>query len=329
VLAAVLLVPDTPLIQSIAPIATTGLLVVPALAVCAIIAWTMGGRGWLAAVWTALAVVVLIWSRPAGGTYAVLERGWVLALVAFFGLVCLASTPTTRFFARALTALAATALLAGLLLAGTKGAAQALTKAGRQELAGRANAALEWVRGMSTESPKQSAPPPAAASPDSFERTLEDMLATLPQDSLPLFPAFLGLESLATLALAWELFCYISRTRIGEPLRPLREFRFSDQLVWGLIVGVTLIVGPTPEPWRLIGFNVALFFSALYAVRGLGVLVWFLKTRRASAPTVVALAVTASLLSAPAAVGLGLLGLGDSWLDWRGVEPSPSTHPVR
>jgi hypothetical protein len=31
----------------------------------------------------------------------------------------------------------------------------------------------------------------------------------------------------------------------------------------------------------------------------------------------VALAIVASLLSAPVAVALGLLGLGDSWLDWR------------
>jgi uncharacterized protein YybS (DUF2232 family) len=71
-----------------------------------------------------------------------------------------------------------------------------------------------------------------------------------------------------------------------------------------------------------------LFFGALYAVRGLGVLVWFLQTRRVSAPAVVALAVTASVLSAPAAVGLGLLGLGDSWMDWRRMQPSPSS-PAR
>ena len=30
-----------------------------------------------------------------------------------------------------------------------------------------------------------------------------------------------------------------SRARIGPPLAPLKEFRFNDQLVWGLIAGVT------------------------------------------------------------------------------------------
>jgi hypothetical protein len=332
VLAAALLVPGTPLVQSLAPIDATGLLIVPALAICAVVAWALGGRGWLAAVWVTLAVVVLIWTNPTGGSYAALERGWVLALVAFFGLVCVASAAATRFFTRAMTALAATTTLAVLLLAGTPGATRAVTKALSAEMAGRRNAALEWVRGMTATSPDRLVRPtplPATGSAESMERTLEDVLASLPQDSLPLAPALLALESLAALALAWELFHYISRTRIGEPLRPVRDFRFSDQLVWGLIVGVTLIVAPTPDPWRMIGLNLALFFGALYAVRGLGVLVWFLETRRASASAVVALAVTASLLSAPAAVGLGLLGLGDSWLDWRGTEPTPTTHPVR
>ena len=41
-----------------------------------------------------------------------------------------------------------------------------------------------------------------------------------------------------------------SRTRIGAPLRPLSEFRFSDQLVWGVVVGVTILVLPTLQDVR-------------------------------------------------------------------------------
>ena len=37
------------------------------------------------------------------------------------------------------------------------------------------------------------------------------------------------------------------RARLGAPLRPLREFRFNDQLVWGLIVGLTIMLLPTLE----------------------------------------------------------------------------------
>src|SRR3712207_8406043 len=33
----------------------------------------------------------------------------------------------------------------------------------------------------------------------------------------------------------------VSRARIGPPLAPLREFRFNDQLVWGLVAGITAV----------------------------------------------------------------------------------------
>jgi hypothetical protein len=330
ILAAALLVPGTPLIQSLAPIASMGLIVVPALACCAVVAWSLGGKAWLPVVW--LALVMVVWLQPAGNRYAVIERGWVLVLVSFFGLISLAGPPSTRFFPRALTAVAGTASLAALLLIGTAGAAQLVSRVTRVELARRPNAALEWVRGITEPTAKgRTAPvrPAATGSVETLGRTLEEVLRTLPEDAMPIYPALLGLESLAALALAWELFHYMSRTRLGEPLRPIREFRFSDRLAWGFIVGATLVVLPTGEPWRTVGLNFVLFFGALYAVRGLGVLVWFLETRRASPSAVVALAVAASLLSAPAAIGLGLLGLGDSWLDWRRTGTAPTSHPAR
>ncbi len=332
ILAAALLVPGTPLIQSLAPIASMGLIVVPALACCAVVAWTLGGKAWLAVVWLALALVMIVWLQPAGNRYSVIERGWVLVLVSLFGLISLAGPSSTRFFPRALTAVAGTASLAALLLVGTAGATQLVSRVTRVELARRPNAALEWVRGITEPTAKGrtvSTPPAATGSVETLGRTLEEVLRTLPEDAVPIYPALLGLESLAALALAWELFHYMSRTRLGEPLRPIREFRFSDRLAWGFIVGATLVVLPTGEPWRTVGLNFVLFFGAVYAVRGLGVLVWFLETRRASASAVVALAVTASLLSAPAAIGLGLLGLGDSWVDWRRTGAAPTSHPAR
>jgi len=332
VLAAALLVPGTPLIQSLAPIASMGLIVVPALACCAVVAWTLGGKAWLAAVWLALALVMVVWMQPAGNSYAVIERGWVLVLVSIFGLISLMGPGSARFFPRALTAVAGTAALAALLLVGTAGATRVVARVTRVELARRPNAALDWVHGImepTANGRTASAPPVAVGSVETLGQTLEEVLRALPEDAMPIYPALLGLESLAALALAWELFHYMSRTRLGEPLRPIREFRFSDRLAWGFIVGATLVVLPTGEPWRTVGLNFVLFFGALYAVRGLGVLVWFLETRRASAPAVVALAVTASLLSAPAAIGLGLLGLGDSWLDWRRTGAAPTSHPAR
>ena len=60
---------------------------------------------------------------------------------------------------------------------------------------------------------------------------------------------------------------------------PLTEFRFNDQLIWALAVGLTLSLLPAFSDGRNAGFNLLLFFGALYAVRGLGVLAWISKGR--------------------------------------------------
>src|SRR6185503_17639405 len=86
----------------------------------------------------------------------------------------------------------------------------------------------------------------------------------------------LALESILALAIAWSMYHRLSRARLGPPLGPLRDFRFNDQLVWGLIVGLTIVFLPTLTSVRAVGNNLLVFFGALYAVRGLGVLSWFM-----------------------------------------------------
>jgi hypothetical protein len=318
-LVAFLLVPGTPLVQSVAPVADTAVLFLPALAVCTILGWGAGGPMWLALVWSALAlgtVLLLPGRQPA---FSALERGWSLILAGGFGVICAASTTAIRFFPRALAGLAMSVALTGALAVATPGAPRLLERAARAEVRSRPNAALAWVRGTSR-SPDWQALKSYAGGGTSMEtaaQTADAVLASVPEDAVPVFPALLGLESLAALAIAWSLYHRISRARIGEPLGRLHDFRFNDQLVWGLIVGVVLVMMPTFVPWRGVGINLLVFFGALYAVRGLGVLVWFLERKHASAPAVLALAVAASVLSAPAALGLALLGLADTWLDWR------------
>ncbi len=143
------------------------------------------------------------------------------------------------------------------------------------------------------------------------------MLSSLPEDAVAFYPALLGLESLAALALAWAVYHRISRARIGEPLNRLTDFRFSDQLAWGLIAGALLVLLRPTGDWAALGLNLLLFFGALYALRGLAVVAWFVRTLRVSAPAVTALALVAALLSAPASLALALIGLTDSWVDWR------------
>lgn len=318
-LAAFLLVPSTPMLQSIAPIADTALLLLPTLAACTILGWQAGGRGWLAAVWGGAAVVCLLVLPPPHGTFGALERGWSILAGAVFGLVCAVSGPGTRFFPRALTAVVATVALAGSLAALTRGALPTVGRAVRDDVRSRPNSALVWFQEMEQSPDWRGWTTLAGNGPvmDEAAAATEGVLAAIPSQAVRFFPALLALESLAAYALAWAVYHRISRARLGEPLGWLRDFRFNDQLVWGVIAGAVLLLLPPDSGWRGLGVNLLTFFGTLYAVRGLGVLAWLLNATRTSAPVVVALAIAASLLSAPVAVALALVGLADSWLDWR------------
>jgi Predicted membrane protein (DUF2232) len=330
-LAAFLLVPATPVVQSIAPVRDAPWLLVTALAVCTVVGWGAGGRGWLAVMWVALAIGVLVVSPVVRPTYLGLERGWAVLLAAAFGLVCETSPLTVRFFPRALTALALTVSIAGLIAAATPGAIGSTIDAVRSDVAARPNAALAWMR-ATEQSPKwqQWRSSAIGTSLDEGVQTVDGVLGSLPDDAIPFFPALLALESLGALTLAWGLYHRISRARLGDPLGALRDFRFNDQLAWGLIAGLVLFLLPTGGAWHGTGMNLMLFFGALYTVRGLGVLVWFLDATHTAVPARVLLAIVASLLSAPAVVGLGLLGLGDTWMDWRNrARGGASSRPTR
>jgi hypothetical protein len=325
-LAGFLLVPSTPLLQCLAPLNDTALLLIPAMGVCAVLGWALGGRAWIVVVWVGLAVVMLTWGGQPQSVYGALQSGWALVLVTAFGLVSAASPPATRFLPRALTALAASVSLVGLLALGTRDATGAVRRVVMADAATRPNAALAWVERTagSPEWREWTQRSPQGSSLAAAEVALDNVLSTLPRDAVAFYPALLALESLAALALAWGLFHRVSRTRIGEPLGRLVDFRFSDQLVWGVIAGAVLVLMPASGEWRALGLNLLLFFGTLYAVRGLAVLLWYLAAAHASAAAVVALLMLAALLSAPSAIGLTLVGLSDSWGDWR-ARPGPAS----
>ena len=309
-LVALTLLPITPL-RVVTPIEQSIILLIPALAACALVAWWNGGRPGLAVVWVLLAGWTL--SRPATGAtpqFDALARGWSLIVAASFGLVCCLAG-ARAFFTRALAAVAI-ALAIGLLVV----------------VVGRGDGVRDTVLGeLTTRATQTTASFEAAmnASPRWKEVTTRDSSAALMTLSTikvihagavaatGVFPALLGLESLLVLALAWALFHRLSRVRIGVPLAPLREFRFNDQLVWGVLLGATALVLPTLDMFRAVGWNLLLFFGGLYAVRGLGVLAWFLSPGRLLVTVLVLLLFMFPLLGA---LAFGL-GLGDTWLDWR------------
>jgi hypothetical protein len=118
------------------------------------------------------------------------------------------------------------------------------------------------------------------------------------------------------MALAWALFHRFSRTRLGEPLGRLREFRFNDHWIWSVIVGLVVALLPALESLRPLGVNLLVFFGTLYALRGAGVLAFFLRPGRSLLGLLVGVALLL-LLRDGAAIALGLVGLGDTWADWR------------
>jgi hypothetical protein len=326
-LAAFLLVPALPQFKAILPVEHTMILLVPALAACCLVGWWAGGRLFLAVIWVGLAVLVAVQTPAAPSVYYNLARGWSLLLAGAFGLVCLFGA-RRPFFPRALTALTVALGLAFAMTAFGPVSGAQVREAVSAEFSRRNAETMAMIRQVLSvySGPWQevvSRVPRAAEAPQDTERQLRILSAA----GTKVFPALLALESLAALALAWATYHRLGRTRLGARLAALRDFRFNDQLVWGLIVGLTIVFLPTLSAFRAVGSNLLVFFGALYALRGLGVLTWFLAPGALLGGLVVGLAMLLPIwpiFNAVAVLGFMLLliaalglGLGDTWADWR------------
>jgi len=333
-LAAFLLVPAIPVAGALFPVAQGWVLLLPALAACMLLGWWAGGRASLAIFWIVIAAfTVFAGPRSAWGAYGTLLRAWAVILAGAFGVLALVDT-RRPLFSRALSAVAMTLVAALGITTALRAPASVVSQVVVEQLDRRNAAAVAQLRTLASEQPEAwsrfVANYPAGRAP--FDDVAE-MLATMTKAGAAAFPALLALQSLAALALAWALYHRLSRTRIGPPVAPLREFRFNDQLVWGLIVGLTVLLLPTVAPSRAAGFgmlrsfgvNLVVFFLSLYALRGLGVISWVLSQRTvwilvglavvlAQIPMMQTIA-TSGLLSLVTAAGL--LGLADTWFDWR------------
>jgi hypothetical protein len=321
-LALLLLLPAMPPFSVALPVAETSLLLVPALAACSLAGWKAGGRLFLALLWVAFAAWVVA-SGPSGNQYALLARGWGVLVAVAFGAGALL-WPERSFLPRALGAVAVALVVGGLLSMVVPGGPTGVRQVIGRETMRRADAfeadwrarlaSKDWAELRKTN----------AESAEWFEQTLTDqrtMVRSTAERSPALFPALLALETLAALGLAWALYHRVGRARIGAPLASLRLFRFSDQFIWGLVVGLVLLVVPGLGPVRGLGANLLLFFGVLYGLRGAGVALFFLAPGRFM--TVVMVSVAVLFAGAAGVIFVGL-GLGDTWLDWRRRE-RPST----
>ncbi len=243
----------------------------------------------------ALLAITFAYAPP--GNFWYIERGWTLVLAAWFVLWG-AARPNADFFPRALGSVFAAALTTAAVFAirgGWRGLDAAVATVYR-EPAERWAAAFQQVQQGS----------PAAGAESAGAR----LVTAVAESQAVVYPAFVALGSIAALAVAW----WGARRLIHrepQPLRPLREFRFRDELVWGLIVGAVLWLAPLGAAPQRVGSNMLTFMAALYALRGAAVLLSLLGS---IGPVTAALTLAALMLFYPVAV---ILGLTDTWLDFR------------
>jgi hypothetical protein len=236
---------------------------------------------------------------PIGGPVWYFERGWALLLGAWFVLM-VALRPTWRFLPRALAALGGTALTATAVILASRGGFAELDYALSEQLRSAASGAVAgWSRLVG------------------LDRVSEDVTRAVhaaAELQVKLYPAMLGLASLAALGVAWWAF---GRVAHGEraPLGPLREFRFRDEMVWLLIGSIVLLGLPLDALTTRIGENLLTFMAVLYALRGAAVLLVI-----GGVPGPLGLAVGALLVVLLYPIVMAttfLVGLSDTWLDLR------------
>lgn len=148
---------------------------------------------------------------------------------------------------------------------------------------------------------------------DSVVKSNESDLRMISDRSARTVPALVALESLLALALAWVIYHRMASLDLGPQMGALKEFRFNDQLVWGLAVGATIFFLPVFADGKDAGLNLLVFFGALYLVRGVGVLSFMTRSKWA-ATLLIVMTIFAPLVLGALALGVGV---GDTWMDWR------------
>jgi hypothetical protein len=133
-----------------------------------------------------------------------------------------------------------------------------------------------------------------------------------------LFPAGVALAALAGLALAWRGHFWLSTRPLGATPQPFAAFRFSDHVIWLLVAALSLVLIPADpwlEPVQRAGLNLLVVVLALYVARGAAVL--RATAGRVSTPFAIVTALVMVLMFVFVAGGLSLLGIADTWLDFR------------
>jgi hypothetical protein len=260
---------------------------------------------------------LLIVSRPA----TVREWAWLLGALAWSALWVVQAGGLGAQFARAAAVLVSGSFLALTLWRPSNRVSQALAATG-----GAAVALGIWMYGLGLEwRALQLAVEEELTALQSGMRgpwseltgssAMSAQMSAMADTVSILYPALLALAAIAGLRLAWAWYHRIADRPVGSPPAPFSAFGFSDQLIWGWVLGLAMALLPEPEPIRVIGANILLVWSALYATRGIAVFV--AGARRTPASVLTALALVTVILLPFVLCGLTLVGLADTWLDFR------------
>jgi hypothetical protein len=312
-LAFLLLLPAS-VLHLVVPLDRTFVLVAPLIAVSAVAGWRAGGRLPLALLWSGIAVLVFWQGGGGAGRFTLLAYGWAFVLAASFGAMLMA--PVGRsFLPKALAALALAVAIGGILVMFSPEGMAGVVAAMAGEFGERSELAMAAWREVTSTPEWQDLlrDSPMAARVFSDEAVVRQS-AQLRELGGRIAPAALALESLAAMAVAWSFYHRVGRARLGPPLARLRDLRFNDALVWGVVAGLVIVVLPMSGVTRTIGINLLVFFGALYAMRGMGVLVWFLSPGRWMTVFLVVFTLVFWWVVGSVAAAVGL---GDTWFDWR------------
>lgn len=129
------------------------------------------------------------------------------------------------------------------------------------------------------------------------------------------YPGITFAAALAGMGLAWGLYHRVAVGAVGTSPSPFRAFRFADHLVWVVIAGLALALSPLPAPFHTVAGNALLVMAGLYLVRGAAVVAavmpapgWLLT---------LVIAIVAVLLAPLAGTSLVVIGIADTWIDFR------------
>ena len=266
----------------------------------------LGARRFPTVMASVLAVMVTLGAAARGGVWY-LERGWTVILAGWFVVLTL-RWPESRFFPRALGAVSGTFGLVSLLLALQPGSWSKVDWFVTEGIMKSVSLAMNLVAAWRPESEIS-----AAVVNTAFETAAQQGR---------LFPALLGLSSLAGLGVAWWGYVRLS-TGSDQGLGPLKDFRFNDHCVWFLLVGIALIVLGLGDAWTRAGTNTVVFMGGLYAIRGVAVVLFF--NGGISLFGFLAVALGMLVLAPVLILGALIIGVGDTWLDLRAKAEVPGS----